>query len=220
MKKKIEPKKKKATTSLKGKVVKTKVVLVPATVNQTEYWASAPLSEYELSPEHVHRQLILDILAREPFKGLLEVGCNRGQNLQRIQEVYPETQLAGIDVSSEAITVAQNNLPKPILKVGTATDLPFEDKSFDVVLVDAVWMYVEDINKAIEEALRVARKRLIVLDFEAKKEQLVGHTFTRDYERLLSPKVRTIGRIKITEETWPSSPKWIKYGQLYECHLV
>src|SRR5258708_15166846 len=182
--------------------------------SQLEYWANE--TEYELDTNHPHRQLILDELKKlEPLAGVLEIGCNIGQNLSLIAALYPETQLAGVDINARAIAQAQQRLPKAILKVANATYLPFSDKEFDVCIIDAVWMYIEDINQAILEAIRVSRRAIILIDFDAKRERLIGHTFVRDYGKLLTLKGQKVNSIKIT--TW-LNPKWNKYGRLYVSH--
>lgn len=186
--------------------------------DQTEYWAKE--TDYELAKDHPHRQLILDVLKTlEPFAGVLEVGCNIGQNLERIQEVYPETQLAGIDVNQRAIETATQRFASPIMKVGDAVDIPFADKSFDVVIYDAILMYVKDIDKALDEALRVGRKTIIILDWEVKKEKLIGHSLARNYEKLLANRVLGFQKINITYDIWPNE-KWQKYGRCFVVHLV
>src|SRR3990167_707145 len=196
--KKKEPSKKKITGSSQP--------------NQTEYWSKQ--DEYKLEATHPHRQLILDELKKlEPFAGVLEVGCDIGQNLYLVGINYPETQLAGVDVNARAIESAQVVLPKAIFKIGNATELPFEDKSFDVLIYDAVLMYVKDIDKALSEAQRVARKAIIIVDWESKKGKLIGHSIARNY-----PEILKIEGLKLTEMQWPNE-KWIKYGRLYVYRL-
>lgn len=182
-------------------------------VDQTEYWSKQ--DDYKLEATHPHRQLIIDQLKQlEPFAGVLEVGCDIGQNLYLVGQQYPETQLAGVDVNARAIESAQLIVSGAILKVGNAEELPFEDKSFDIVIYDAILMYVKDIDKALSEARRVARKTIIILDWQAGKETLIGHSLARDYEGMFSMETGTL-MINITKEIWPTSEKWQKYGRLF-----
>lgn len=194
--------------TMKNKSHKKKVI--SGLSDQTKYWSGE--TEYKLGFDHPHRQLILDALKKIEFKNVLEIGCNIGQNLYRIGLEYPKTQLAGVDVNKRAIQEARVLLPEAILCVDDATNLVASDRTYDVLLYDAVLMYVKDIDKALDEAIRVARKVIIILDFDTKRERLVGHTMVRDYGRLLALKGLRVKSTKI--KTW-DSPKWKKYGRLY-----
>lgn len=191
-------------------------------VQGEEYWRNRPVEDmtkdwngqtYEESKSHPHRQLILDVLKTlEPFAGVLEVGCNSGPNLALIQEQYPETQMAGVDVNAFVIEQAKSIVPGAILKVGEATTLPFEDKSFDVLLYDAVLMYVNDIKKALQEADRVARRAVIILDRNDKvlSHELVAHITKIMMEPYNRPSQVT--RQPIKENEWPTSKGWQEHG--------
>lgn len=182
--------------------------------DQTKYWSEE--KDYKLGFDHPHRQLILDALKKIEFKNILEVGCNIGQNLYRIGLEFPETQLAGVDINKRAIQEARTLLTDAILCVDDATSLVASDRTYDVLLYDAVLMYVKDIDKALDEAIRVARKAIIILDFDAKRERLVGHTMVRDYGKLLALKGLKVKSTKI--KTW-DNPKWKKYGRLYIAYV-
>lgn len=180
--------------------------------NQTKYWSEE--TDYKLGYDHPHRQLILDELKKFEVKNILEVGCNIGQNLYRIGLEFPKTQLAGVDVNKRAIQEAKVVLPEAILHVDDATSLVASDRTYDVILYDAVLMYVKDINKALDEAVRVARQVIIILDWESEKQKKIGYSIARNYRKLLEKRGLKVESIKITKKQWPN-PKWIKYGQLY-----
>lgn len=186
-------------------------------MNQLNYWANLPLKDYDLAPEHPHRRLLRDLLyvLARPVNGILEVGCWTGQNLVRIAESYPEGRLAGIDVNQKAITRAKKILPAATFKVGRVEAIPFRAKSFDVVISDAVLMYVKDVRGALREMDRVARRALILLEWSSKKERVVGYSFTRDYEKLLTGMDYNVNKMRVWTGLWPTSRRWQKYGMLY-----
>lgn len=195
-------------------------------VQGEEYWRNRPVEEmtrdwngqtYEESKGHPHRQLILESLRQlGSFAGLLEVGCNSGPNLALIQEQYPETQMAGVDINSEVIDQAKKLLPQAILKVGEATALPFDDKEFDVVLADACYMYVKDIDRALDEAIRIARKAIIIVDWAstADEDEIRDGHWSHDFVNLLGLRGwNNIVRHKLTEKDWPNK-NWVKNGYI------
>ena len=86
-------------------------------------------------------------------KDILEIGCGTGMILK---EIHPIAQKAkGIDISPGMLEQAKQRGLDVI--EGSATDLPFNDASFDVVYSFKVLAHVEDIRKAMEEVSRVLK---------------------------------------------------------------
>lgn len=84
---------------------------------------------------------------------VLELGCGTGLILGRIASMarYAE----GIDLSEGMIEKARQRGLN--VKVGSVTDLPYEDASFDVTYSFKVLAHIPDIAKAVSEAARVTR---------------------------------------------------------------
>lgn len=237
MKKKIAPKKSASSTSSRTKTkaaVKKVVVKASKKVEGADHWKKRKLDdkrkdwrngggnwieEYVASKDHPHRELILEALKQfYPFAGILEVGCNAGPNLVRIAEVYPETQLAGVDVNADAVSYAREQVPSAMLSVGEASELPFMDSTFDIVIADAVLMYVspEDIHQTLEEMDRVARRGIILVEWRDDNShgKVVDGHWARNYGLLLGELGYDVEAIKLTEDQWPSE-NWTKNGWLY-----
>ena len=92
-------------------------------------------------------------------KDLLEVGCGTGLILERLA---PHCKTAkGVDLSPGMLQPAQARGLD--VQEGSATSLPFEDETFDVVCSFKVLAHVSEIEKAFREMLRVTRKGGYVL---------------------------------------------------------
>lgn len=125
--------------------------------------------------ERPHRPLLLETFdALGPWRSALEVGCGRGVNLLLLARRYPGATLIGMDISARAIESAQRELAryavKARLSVGGAEDLSaYADNSADVVLADAVTMYLPptSIYAALKEMCRVARLGVVVSTWHA-----------------------------------------------------
>lgn len=86
-------------------------------------------------------------------RDVLEVGCGTGLLLERIARFARSAK--GIDLSDGMLEKArQRGLD---VTLGSATDLPFADASFDVACSFKVLPHVRDIEKALNEMARVVR---------------------------------------------------------------
>src|SRR4030043_853994 len=116
----------------------------------------------------VRRKWIFDKLKKfiPPPAKVLEVGCGAGNVSSFLaQKGYAVT---GCEFYTEAINMAWPNF----LKVeGDASNLPFEDNSFDIVgIFDAIEHFQDDITP-LKEAVRVTKRGgIIVLTVHARKE--------------------------------------------------
>ena len=98
--------------------------------------------------------LQVDLLRRD-VRGsdVLEVGCGTGLLLHRVEALARSAK--GIDISEGMLEQARQRGLDVVH--GCATELPFEDSSFDVVYSFKVLAHVEDIEEALSECGRVVR---------------------------------------------------------------
>jgi len=94
---------------------------------------------------------------------LLDVGCAKGFMLHDFKLLMPKLKVTGLDISTYGVEHAIDTV-KPFLQVGNATDLPFEDNSFDLVIcINTVHnLPLEQCKKALREIQRVSRKNAFV----------------------------------------------------------
>ncbi|MCC7145939.1 MAG: class I SAM-dependent methyltransferase [Phycisphaeraceae bacterium] len=89
---------------------------------------------------------------------ILDVGCAKGFLLHDFRNLMPKAKLAGLDISEYAIQNAMESV-RGDLTVGTASDLPYEDKSFDLVIsINTIHnLPREECAQALREISRVSR---------------------------------------------------------------
>lgn len=92
-------------------------------------------------------------------KDLLEVGCGTGLLLERFRTFAKTTK--GIDLSPKMLERARARGLDVV--IGSATELPFSDASFDVTVSFKVLAHVGDIGRALSEMARVTRPGGIIL---------------------------------------------------------
>lgn len=169
-------------------------------------WASTFMDDpwqSKILPQHPW--MLQKILASKP-KSILEIGCGFGRNIKYfIDKGVDAKSITGVDISWKMIERAKayinNNNVR--LFVGGVENLPFNNKSFDFIIIHAVFMHVKprDINRAISEVLRVGRKDIIVIEqnYSPGKDDLNAnqYTFIHNYKKLFKEfKLQSVDLVK------------------------
>jgi SAM-dependent methyltransferase len=104
---------------------------------------------------------------------ILDVGCGKGFLLYDFTEAVPGVEVRGLDISTYAIENSKEEI-RPFLHAGNANRLPFEDKSFDLVISITTLhnLYCYDLEKALKEIQRVGRRhRYICVESYRNEEE-------------------------------------------------
>ncbi len=102
---------------------------------------------------------------------VLDVGCGTGAQLVRYQKTGAA--VSGVDLSPSMLAAAKERLGQDAdLQLADATDLPFENDTFDLALTS---MFLHELptdvrNGVLEEASRVLKPdgHLVVVEFDAE----------------------------------------------------
>ncbi len=114
---------------------------------------------------------------------LLDVGCAKGFMLHDLAELIPGITVKGVDISKYAIENAMPDM-MPHVQIANATNLPYKDDSFDVVIsINTIHnLEREECGKALQEIERVSRgKSFITVDAyrnEEEKERMYAWNLT------------------------------------------
>ena len=87
---------------------------------------------------------------------VLDIGCAMGGFLLFLKS-KGINHLYGTDLTEKYVNFASKN-PDLVIKIGSAEKLPFEDKKFDLILMDQVMEHLYEPRKAFQEARRVLKK--------------------------------------------------------------
>jgi ubiquinone/menaquinone biosynthesis C-methylase UbiE len=89
---------------------------------------------------------------------VLDVGCGTGELLRRVRANVPDAVLAGLDAVPEMLDVAREKLSGgDDLRVGYADRLPWNARTFDVVVSCNMFHYIRHPLAALREMARVLR---------------------------------------------------------------
>jgi SAM-dependent methyltransferase len=86
-------------------------------------------------------------------QAILDVGCGLGMYVRAFRRYSSDVH--GVDIDPQKVAEASRELPN--LCVGSAEDLPYPERTFDVVLSHEVIEHVAADQRAIAEAVRVLR---------------------------------------------------------------
>lgn len=133
---------------------------------------------------------------------VLEIGVGSGLNLPHY-DAASVAEVVGIDPSAELLREAERvarRLPLPIrLHVGSAEDLPFDDASFDSVVITYTLCSVPSLDRALAEVRRVLRPDGAVYFCEHGRAPDAG---VRRVQALLEPAwKRLAGGCHLTRDT-------------------
>jgi ubiquinone/menaquinone biosynthesis C-methylase UbiE len=118
--------------------------------------------------KEIHQDIINKFLLvkDKPLK-VLDISTGTGNSLYRHGWMKLNAEFTGLDLSETMLTQCQTFMTEkkvPIdLVIGDATNLPFSDHYFDIVLNYGAINGYSDIKKAIEEMSRVVKKNGLIL---------------------------------------------------------
>jgi 2-polyprenyl-3-methyl-5-hydroxy-6-metoxy-1,4-benzoquinol methylase len=101
---------------------------------------------------------VLAFVASHVGERVLDVGCGVGAYVDRLNELGKDS--IGIDNDPAVVEIARAR-GRPVTKM-SACDLEFEDRSFDSVVMIEVLEHIPEYERALREAVRVARRSVVV----------------------------------------------------------
>jgi arsenite methyltransferase len=113
------------------------------------------------------RRALLEMLDLSAGQHVLDVGSGNGILVREMLEIVgPNGRVCGADSSEPMVEMATAICPSGEFLKANATDLPFEDQSFDAVTASQLLCFVAEVDKALAEMFRVLRPggRLVILD--------------------------------------------------------
>jgi ubiquinone/menaquinone biosynthesis C-methylase UbiE len=102
---------------------------------------------------------LLDLVEFDDRTDFLEIGCGTGEVSKHIAKNYIGS-VTATDIDPEQIAIARrgsSNIANLTFQEADAIDLPFDDKSFDVVISFGVLHHVDKWQTALTEVKRVLR---------------------------------------------------------------
>lgn len=157
------------------------------TYDYDEIWRENYGEMQDCGPVHRHmRRLVVPLLEKLSYKTALEVGCGAGHNLPLIHAAGSPEEIAGVDISSEALGRARAAWPS-----GHFEELDIQaghlPGKWDLIFSSLVLEHVPDDRAALQNMRAMTDGHLLITtisgDFERYRpwEEQMGHV--RNYKR-------------------------------------
>lgn len=114
---------------------------------------------------------------------VLDFGCGTGTNLPFLRELFADSTLYGVDVSSRSLDLAcERHIPNCYLNSYDGKHLPFEEAKFDLVIVSNVLHHIEPTCRAgtLKEISRCMKPGGLLVVFEHNPSNPVTRKVVRD----------------------------------------
>lgn len=147
-------------------------------------WAERWLDCSRYGPSFRHqRRLVTALLRGHRYRSVLDVGCGNGAKLGALLAAVPIPEVCGIDVSAEAVRLAQEAHPRGEFRVLDITRERW-GRTFDLVLCCDVLEHIADDLAALRQMRRMTGGHLLITTLQGRMrpwEREVGHV--RSYTR-------------------------------------
>ena len=104
---------------------------------------------------------------------ILDVACGTGDMIKHwilyAKNFDKNIEIIGLDPSREMLNIAKEKLPEIEFVQGFATEIPFENETYDIISISFGIRNVLETQKAIDEFYRILKKRGILLILEFTK---------------------------------------------------
>lgn len=95
-------------------------------------------------------------------QSIIEIGCSTGYYYEVLTHLlHKKINYTGVDYSKAMIKEATNTYKEVPFKVADATELPFADNSFDMVVSGCCLLHIPEYAKAIAESARISNRWVI-----------------------------------------------------------
>jgi len=127
------------------------------------------------------KHFIMHIL--KPDYSVLDIGCATGGFYNVFKHLEPTISYTGVDISPEMIKKARTLHPDISFHVSRGNELPFDDKSFDVVFCSGALHMTFDWREVLKEGWRVTKKYFI-FDVRLTESNRTVENLQESYEKI------------------------------------
>ncbi len=142
----------------------------PSKENNSCWWDVTEQEKLEKIVRHLsdpntkERKKIREILVKNDIYSVLDAGCGVGTELESYKSHNMDIEYVGMEKSNRMLEIAKTRHPYNKFVYGDVNEMPFPDNSFEAVILKHVLEHLPDYRSAVNEAVRVASK-IVIIDF-------------------------------------------------------
>ena len=144
---------------------------------------------------------------------VLDLCTGTGDLVKIIQALRPKTGITAVDFSKNMLAIAKNQIKNAKFLEADATNLPFEDNTFDFVTISYGLRNIQDRAKAINEMYRVLKTGGKVLHLDFGEKNMLGkmfEVFVPYFARILGKDYQSYKYLVNSKQTFPEPNALIK----------
>jgi len=134
--------------------------------NSEEYWNETIIKTGWLEKNYNHpcQDLAWEIIRHIEYgNSVLDVGAGSGMITRRIKELRPNLHISACDFSRPAVDWLKSKIPlNEVFWCDITNGIEKPNKSYDIVVCTEVLEHLDNPQKAINELMRITRKKVIV----------------------------------------------------------
>jgi len=119
-------------------------------------------------------QAMIDTYGLKPGDKVLDIGCGKGFLLYELQQLIPELELIGFDISKHGIQEKHPEFKGRLFEHDARDSFPFEEQEFDLVVsLGALHnLIIQDLCRALGEVERVGKQKYVMVEAYRNEEEL------------------------------------------------
>lgn len=129
------------------------------TSNYAKHTSANPIQRKLI--DRFHEVVLAKVVELDP-SSFLDAGCGEGFVAQLLLERLPTLALTGLDSNPDSVAMAQEKSPTATFRTAGIYEIPFADRSFDVVGCFEVLEHMVEPTRALAELGRVAGRSMVI----------------------------------------------------------
>ena len=154
-------------------------------------------------------RIIVDLLDLGSDDRVLEIGCGPGAAVELAAEKIGAERVAAVDPSETFVDMARKRVPGADVRLGSATEIPFDDRTFSAIWSIASMHHWPSREPGLTaQAAKLAPGgRLVVAERLLDKP---GHGITAEQTTEVMDVLKGLGLVEVESLTVPNGPKTIQ----------